>query len=151
MHLQDCACPVKLPLDVSCTGLQGSYSHSLAEYTLAACNWFAKDFPRLRAQQKARKWEPFDVEELRNKTMGVVGYGDIGQAAARIAHAFGMKISAMRRSERLSDQEKQEGLTVSPQMQYPPIRRPSAHPALCTCRSTPLRSCARHMPLMWSS
>lgn len=44
---------------------QGNFSHSLAEYTLAACNWFAKDFPRLRAQQKAKKWEPFDVEELR--------------------------------------------------------------------------------------
>ena len=44
---------------------QGNFSHSLAEYTLAACNWFAKDFPRLRAQQKARQWKPFDVEELR--------------------------------------------------------------------------------------
>ena len=45
--------------------IQGNYSHSLAEYTLAACNWFAKDLPRLRAQQKAKQWQPFDVEELR--------------------------------------------------------------------------------------
>ena len=44
---------------------QGNYSHSLAEYTLAACNWFAKDLPRLRAQQEAKQWQPFDVEELR--------------------------------------------------------------------------------------
>ena len=44
---------------------QGNYSHSLAEYTLAACNWFAKDLPRLRAQQKAKQWQPYDVEELR--------------------------------------------------------------------------------------
>lgn len=56
------------------------------------------------------------MEELRQKTMGVVGYGDIGQAAARIARAFGMRIVAMRRSEQLSDQEKREGLTVSPYM-----------------------------------
>ena len=108
--------PRSLGVDRRCTDLQGSFSHSLAEYTLAACNWFAKDFPRLRAQQKAKNWEPFNVEELRNKTMGVVGYGDIGQAAARIARAFGMKIIAMRRSEQLSDQEKREGLTVSPHM-----------------------------------
>ena len=47
--------------------MQGNYSHSLAEYTLAACNWFAKDLPRLRAQQKAKRWEPYDVEELRCK------------------------------------------------------------------------------------
>ena len=31
--------------------LQGVYSHSLAEYCLTACNWFAKDLPRLRRQQ----------------------------------------------------------------------------------------------------
>ena len=92
--------------------MQGSFSHSLAEYTLAACNWFAKDFPRLRAQQKARKWEPFNMEELRKRTMGVVGYGDIGQAAARIARAFGMRIIALRRNPELSDQEKQDCLTV---------------------------------------
>ena len=52
------------------------------------------------------------MEELRNKTLGVVGYGDIGQSAARIARAFGMKIIAMRRNPELSDQEKQECLTV---------------------------------------
>ena len=56
-------------MQTACTlrmhGVQGNYSHSLAEYTLAACNWFAKDLPRLRAQQKARRWEPYDVEELR--------------------------------------------------------------------------------------
>ena len=96
-----------------CLWLQGSFSHSLAEYTLAACNWFAKDFPRLRAQQKARKWAPFNVEELKNKTMGVVGYGDIGQAAARIARAFGMKIIALRRNPQLSEREMLEHLTVS--------------------------------------
>ncbi len=112
-----------LPLgDRRSMDLQGSFSHSLAEYTLAACNWFAKDFPRLRAQQKAKKWEPFNVEELRNKTMGVVGYGDIGQACARIARAFGMKVVAMRRSEKLSPEEKQEGLKVCAQ-ELPPSTR----------------------------
>jgi D-arabinose 1-dehydrogenase-like Zn-dependent alcohol dehydrogenase len=53
------------------------------------------------------------VEELRNKTMGVVGYGDIGQAAARIARVFGMKIIALRRNPQLSEREMLEHLTVS--------------------------------------
>jgi lactate dehydrogenase-like 2-hydroxyacid dehydrogenase len=52
------------------------------------------------------------VEELRNKTMGVIGYGDIGQAAARIARAFGMRIIALRRNSQLSQQETQDNLTV---------------------------------------
>jgi glycerate dehydrogenase len=36
--------------------------------------------------------------ELAGKTMGIVGYGAIGEQAARIAHAFGMKVVAYRRS-----------------------------------------------------
>ncbi|EIE24549.1 hypothetical protein COCSUDRAFT_32746 [Coccomyxa subellipsoidea C-169] len=97
---------------VTLTNAKGNFSHSLAEYTLTACNWFAKDLPRLRAQQKARQWKPFDVEELRGKTLGVVGYGDIGQAAARIARAFKMNIIALRRGDQLSEQERDEGLKV---------------------------------------
>ncbi|KAK9909416.1 hypothetical protein WJX75_001901 [Coccomyxa subellipsoidea] len=97
---------------VTLTNAKGNFSHSLAEYTLAACNWFAKNLPRLRAQQKAKEWIPFDVEELRGKTLGVVGYGDIGQSAARIARAFKMNIIALRRREELSQQEEAEGLKV---------------------------------------
>lgn len=50
----------------------------------------------------------------RGKTLGVVGYGDIGQSAARIARAFKMNIIALRRRDELSEQEQAEGLKVSP-------------------------------------
>ena len=51
--------------DVTVTNARGVYSHSLAEYALTCCSWFAKDLPRMRASQKAGKWDKFDVEELR--------------------------------------------------------------------------------------
>ncbi len=38
------------------------------------------------------------VEELRGRTLGVVGFGDIGRAAARLAKAYGMRVLALRRS-----------------------------------------------------
>jgi glycerate dehydrogenase len=37
------------------------------------------------------------VIELRGRTLGIIGYGDIGSAVARIATAFGMKVLASRR------------------------------------------------------
>ena len=45
--------------------MQGNYSHGLAEHTLAACLWFAKDLPRYRAQQNAKLWRPYNIEYLR--------------------------------------------------------------------------------------
>ena len=45
--------------------LQGNFSHSLAEWAMTACLFFAKDVRRLQAAKAAQKWEPFSVEELR--------------------------------------------------------------------------------------
>jgi phosphoglycerate dehydrogenase-like enzyme len=44
---------------------QGNYSHGLAEHTIAACLWFAKDLPRYKRQQEAKEWHPYNVEYLR--------------------------------------------------------------------------------------
>ena len=48
----------------------------------------------------------------RDKTLGIVGYGDIGRATAGIGRAFRMKVVALRRRVQLSDDERKEGLQV---------------------------------------
>ncbi|CAB9512003.1 Glyoxylate/hydroxypyruvate reductase B [Seminavis robusta] len=44
-----------------------------------------------------------DILELRGATMGIVGYGDIGRATAKLAHAYGMKVIALKRRRVLDD------------------------------------------------
>lgn len=83
---------------VALTNARGVYSASLAEWALLSCLYFAKDLPRLLAAQADRRWAPYDVEELRGKTLGVVGYGDIGRQAAVLAKAFGMTVLALKRT-----------------------------------------------------
>ena len=86
---------------VPLTNSRGVYSKSLAEWGLLAMLFFAKDVRRLLRQQAASRWEQFDCVELRGQTLGVIGYGTIGQETAMRAKAFGMKIHAMRRRPEL--------------------------------------------------
>jgi len=84
------------------TNAKGAFSSSLAEYTMMSCSYFAKNLPRLMRQKQAQNWEKYDVEELRGKTLGVVGYGDIGRATAKLANAYGMRVVALRRHPEIS-------------------------------------------------
>jgi phosphoglycerate dehydrogenase-like enzyme len=47
---------------------------------------------------------------LAGKTLGIVGYGHIGQACGRLAKAFGMHIVALRRNPTISEEEKAAGV-----------------------------------------
>jgi phosphoglycerate dehydrogenase-like enzyme len=106
------ACVIPLYLSYPCL-CPTPVSVTATRYALTCCSYFAKDFPRLLAAKSAHSWDPYDVEELRGKTMGVVGYGDIGQACARLARAFRMRVVALRRNTQLSAAEQAEGVVVS--------------------------------------
>jgi hypothetical protein len=84
------------------TNAKGQFSSSLAEYTMMAMSYFAKDLPRLLRNKKGKNWDNYDIEELRGKTLGIVGYGDIGRACAKLASVYGMRIVALRRHPYLS-------------------------------------------------
>ena len=87
---------------VPLTNSRGVFSRPLAEFALAAALFFAKDLRRMVGSQAAARWDPFDVEELHGKVLGIVAYGSIGQEAARLARAFGMRVTAVRRRPDLS-------------------------------------------------
>ena len=80
------------------TNARRVYSRSLAEWVMGAVLYFAKDFRRLIAQQRAERWEQFDARMAEGAVLGIVGYGDIGRTIAERASAFGMKVHAVRRA-----------------------------------------------------
>jgi phosphoglycerate dehydrogenase-like enzyme len=85
------------PSDVVVTNSRGLYADALGEFAVAAMLWFAKDLRRLVRNQASHIWEPFTVERLEGKTVGIVGYGGIGRAVGRRAEALGMKTATVRR------------------------------------------------------
>mmetsp|Transcript_13355 Transcript_13355/g.20248 ORF Transcript_13355/g.20248 Transcript_13355/m.20248 type:complete len:387 (-) Transcript_13355:41-1201(-) len=88
--------------NVVVTNAKGQFSSTLAEYAMMACSYFAKDLPRLMRQKKGKEWGKYNVLELRGATLGVVGYGDIGRACAKLAKVYGMRVVTLRRNPSLS-------------------------------------------------
>jgi phosphoglycerate dehydrogenase-like enzyme len=89
--------PELVASNVPLTNGSGVFSLSLGEFALAAILYFAKDFRRMIRNQMAGVWEQFDVEELDSQTIGIVGYGDIGEAVAKRVHPMGTTILALKR------------------------------------------------------
>src|SRR6516164_3328844 len=74
----------------------GGNAISVAEHTLAMMLAMARHIPQANASTRAGKWEKkkFMGNELRGKTLGIVGLGSIGREVVRRARAFEMRIVA---------------------------------------------------------
>src|ERR1051325_5582200 len=74
----------------------GGNAISVAEHTLALMLAMAPHIPQANASTRAGKWEKkkFLGNELRGKTLGVVGFGSIGREVVKRARAFEMRILA---------------------------------------------------------
>ncbi len=74
----------------------GGNAISVAEHTLAMMLAMARHIPQANASTRAGKWEKkkFMGNELRGKTLGIVGLGSIGREVVKRARAFEMRIVA---------------------------------------------------------
>jgi len=72
----------------------GANAVAVAELTLGLMISMARSIPRANATMHAAKWDKKSLQgqELRGKTLGIVGLGRIGLEVARRARAFGMEL-----------------------------------------------------------
>ena len=95
------------------TWLANAYGHEvgIAEYVIGAMLTLNRGFCRVDAKLRRGDWEsqwavstppPAPWPELAGKTLGILGYGRIGQAVAQRARAFNMIVWAIRRDVKRS-------------------------------------------------
>ncbi len=87
---------------IQITTASGIHAVPMAEYTLMMILALMRRLPRMIHLQQRREWPQdrwalFADGELRDATLGVVGYGSIGREVGRLAKAFGMRLLAVRR------------------------------------------------------
>lgn len=94
------------------------FATPISEYIFASMLAYCRHIPRAAQEvQRGRYW-PKNVwteylgDELFGKTIGILGYGSVGERTARLAKAFGMKVLATRRS--IGEPVTEEGVEIYP-------------------------------------
>ena len=99
--------------------LANAYGHEvgIAEYIMGAMIALTRSFGRLDSRLRHGRWDsqwavgapaPPPWPELAGKTLGILGFGHIGEALARRARAFDMQVCAVRR---LAQKEVPDGVS----------------------------------------
>lgn len=87
-------------LQVTCS--RGASASAIAEWVLAMMLSFEKQLPQRWVSAPPAQWFLAELGGLEGKTLGLLGFGAIGQAIARRALAFDMKVVAKVRQHRPS-------------------------------------------------
>lgn len=79
---------------IAVTFARGCNAQSVAELTIALMLSVCRGISWRSADVRQGGWELYMGCELRGKTLGLIGYGNIGSRVAGIAKAFGMEVAA---------------------------------------------------------
>jgi len=96
--------------DITITNTSGLHAPNIGQYVMAQILAWANRIPRwFHYQQNATwpkdRWLKFLPDELRGRTLGILGYGSIGREVARLAKGFGMTVLATKRDARRIEDE----------------------------------------------
>jgi len=88
--------------DLQVTSLSGAAASQMAEFSLMMMLNLGHHIPQVFSLQRLAewpndRWERFTPLELRDSTVGIVGYGSIGREIARLLTSFGATILAAKR------------------------------------------------------
>lgn len=81
------------------TTTRGIHATNMGEYVLGMILSLGHKFPQIMADQRQKEWaddryERFLPLELRDATVGILGYGSIGREVARLCKSFGATVLA---------------------------------------------------------
>jgi len=87
-------------LGITVCNVRGYTTPSVVEHVFTLLLALMRHLPEYHRAVQSGRWQnsvhfsflDFPIHELSGKIMGIVGYGELGQAVARVAEAFGMRV-----------------------------------------------------------
>jgi len=86
------------------TNCSGIHASPVSEFIMASILYHCKRFNECHNFKLNKKWKQWDIAktmiQLKNKKLGIIGYGKIGKSTAKLAKQFGMHIIATKRLQK---------------------------------------------------
>jgi D-3-phosphoglycerate dehydrogenase len=86
--------------DITVHTIKGYGDIAVAEHAVALMLACCRDVARMDRAIRRGIWDPLESVQLRDKTLGIIGLGGIGQEVARIARGIGMNVIGWNRTPR---------------------------------------------------
>lgn len=85
---------------VQVCNVRGYGTNSVTQHVFTALLMLMRSIPQYQRAIKNGDWQKskefclldYPIEDLTNKTFGIIGYGELGKGVAKIAEAFGMRV-----------------------------------------------------------
>ncbi len=84
--------------DVIVTNTKGVYSDVVADYVIWAMLTMKRKFYKFLQEQPLKRWGQHNGDDLSQKTVGILGLGQIGLAVAERAKALGMNVIGIKKN-----------------------------------------------------
>lgn len=88
--------------DVLLTAAAGVHSKPITQQVFGFLLAFERGIKRGMELKRSRIWEAFGCDELTNKTLGIVGLGNVGRRVATVGSTFGMDVIGVKRNTDVS-------------------------------------------------
>ena len=89
-----------LPPNVVLTKIRGVFGPIMAEYVVGYILAITQNMKKPFANKERRRWEPFLVDSIRGKTVGVMGLGSVGAYIAYQVHLMGALVIGLDEQEK---------------------------------------------------
>jgi len=92
------------------TNACGVHANPVSEFAMGMILYLSKQFSGCEKFKNDARWTQWELArqiiQLKNKTLGIIGFGKIGKAIAKKAKAFEMKVIATRRLQKKVEKKK---------------------------------------------
>ena len=92
------------------TNASGIHAGPVSEFVMSNILYFSKQFDACYDFKSHKEWRQWNIAkqmvQLKNKTVGIIGFGCIGKAIAKKAKAFNMNVIAVRRLQKKEENKK---------------------------------------------